>query len=206
MKYTSVVIGMLLGIFLLSCTPKPVLDKAILEQGDRNPDFQAMRANPEQYKGKLYVLGANIIDLKLLPTAAELEALSVPVDKYGYFEAKMRPGSRFLAVLPKDGEMMDPVDFSKGRWVTLAGEFLETRKGKIDQMDYVYPVFLIKQINLWPRETREYSDYFYPPSYYYGPWYDPWYYPYQYPYPYPYPRYHYRLTPPPAQDRRHMIQ
>jgi outer membrane lipoprotein len=69
------------------------------------------------------------------------------------------------------------VEFSRGRWVSIAGEFIETRRGRINEMEYVYPVFQIKQINLWPRTRR----YYYPaPYYYYGPW--------GYPYPYyPYP-------------------
>jgi hypothetical protein len=58
-----------------------------------------------------------------------------------------------------------------------AGEFLEIRKGKIDQMEYAYPVFKIKQIHLWEREEY-YSPgypYYYPYPYW---WYDPWWRPY----------------------------
>ncbi len=72
--------------------------------------------------------------------------------------------------------------FKKGREITLAGEFVDIRKGKIDEMEYAYPVFDIKQIYLWQEEKY----YIYPPYYYYYPYgpylYDPWYRPYPNPY------------------------
>ena len=45
---------------------------------------------------------------------------------------------------------------------------MELRKGRIDEMEYTYPVFRIRQIYLWPRERQ-----YYPATYY-----DPWFYPY----------------------------
>ena len=99
---------------------------------------------------------------------------------------------RFLALSPKDVEMLDPVVYQPGRRITLAGAFVDTRKGKIDEMEYVYPVFQIKQIYLWPKERQNY-----PPSDYY----DPWFYPYPYYYRYPWWRYPYhtpRPAPPPS--------
>jgi outer membrane lipoprotein len=76
--------------------------------------------------------------------------------------------------------------YKKGREVTLAGEFVEARKGKIDEMEYVYPVFEIREIYLWEERTG-----YYPPNYYY-PYYDPFFYgppfmygPWGWPYGYP---------------------
>ena len=73
--------------------------------------------------------------------------------------------------------------YKKGREVTLAGEFLELRKGRIDEMEYVYPVFEIKEIYLWEERQEYYIPYYYP--YYYDPFtyrspflYDSWGWPY----------------------------
>jgi len=57
----------------------------------------------------------------------------------------------------------------------LAADFLELRKGKIDDMEYTYPVFVIRQVYLWD-EYRYYNNYW--PGYY--PYYYPNYYPYYY--------------------------
>jgi outer membrane lipoprotein len=66
--------------------------------------------------------------------------------------------------------LLDPIVYRKGREITLAAEFLETKKGKIDDMEYIYPVFEIRQIYLWD-EMRHYYNY----PYYNYP-YDPFYY------------------------------
>jgi starvation-inducible outer membrane lipoprotein len=47
------------------------------------------------------------------------------------------------------------------------------REGKIDEMEYVFPVFEIRQIHLW-EEQRDYWPYAYPYSYYYYPGWYPW--------------------------------
>jgi outer membrane lipoprotein len=176
-RYTPLLFMLALLLFLFSCAPTPVLNTSYLREGERHVSFRAMREHPEQYKGQLFILGGVIVNLKLSEAEYQLEAIYAPVDQYGYFEDKVRSEGRFLAVLSKDGEMLDPEEFQRGKRVSIAGEFIETRKGRIDQMDYVYPVFRIKQINLWPRVTR----YYYPGPYYHNPWFYPYYsYPYYY--------------------------
>ena len=73
--------------------------------------------------------------------------------------------------------------YKKGRDITLAGIFLESRKGKIDDMEYVYPVFEIRQIYLWDEQPNyNYNLYPYPYGYYANPY---WYHPYWGPWPPP---------------------
>jgi outer membrane lipoprotein len=168
---------------LMSCAP--VLDRRYMTEGEREVSFQALRENTDQYKGTLYVLGGVIVRTKFAETGPQIEAMQVPVDRYGYFEDEGRSEGRFLAVSPKGAGTPDPVMYHRGRRVTLAGEFVEIRKGKIDEMEYAYPVFLIKQVYLWPKERRNY-----PPQYYYDPWFQP----YPYVYGYPWWRYPYYYT------------
>jgi starvation-inducible outer membrane lipoprotein len=122
----------------------------------------------------------------------------VPVDSSGYFSDQGRSEGRYFAVLPQDEAMLDPEVYRPGRRVTLAGRFTGLRKERIEEMDYIYPVFRIVQIYLWPKEDVYYYPY---PGYYYDPWYYPypyfygdfwWGYPYSsyYPY-YPYYPYYY---------------
>jgi outer membrane lipoprotein len=185
-RYATWLFMLSLLLLLFSCAPRPLLDSSYLKDGDRNVSFRDLREHPDQNKGRLFIMGGVIVNLKLSEAGYQLEAMYVPVDRYGYFEDKVRSEGRFLAVLSKEGEMLDPAEFTQGKRVSIAGEFIETRIGKIDQMDYVYPVFRIKQINLWTRDQRYYYYPYYP--YYYGPWF----YPYPYPYPYIY-RYHHRF-------------
>jgi outer membrane lipoprotein len=189
------------GIFILSSCTAPVLYKGYMQEGSRTVSFAALRENPGEYEDRLFILGGVIVRTRLVEAGSQIEALHVPVDNSGYFEESGRSEGRYLALLPKDGAMLDPAIYRRGRRVTLAAEFVDVRKGKIDEMDYAYPVFRIKQVYLWPKERL----YYYPPPFYF----DPWFYPYPYYYGHPwwfYPHYNRPVhvtperprTPPPS--------
>lgn len=171
-----------LAAALTACAP--VLSRELMDQGKRDVPYDQMRRDPGPYKGKLYILGGLIVETRITEKGSQLEVLALPVDSLGYLEYG-RSWGRFLAVSPLNKGILDPVVYKRGREVTLAGEFIEMRKGKIDEMEYIYPVFEIKELYLW----REQMPYYWPPYY---PYYDPWYGPYPFPYdrwgwPYPYP-------------------
>ncbi len=165
------------SFFLFSCAP--VLDRGLMREGQRNVRLDELRANPEAHKGKLYILGGIIVETRLTDQGSQMEVLSVPVDSYGYLEETERSDGRFLAVYPKVKALLDPMVYKKGREVTLAGEFVDLRKGKIDELEYVYPVFEVKQIHIFEEEEYytmyPYPYYSYPYPYWYGPpWWGPW--------------------------------
>ncbi len=176
-----------LCLALSSCAP--VLSKAYMQEGEREVSFDALRENPGSYAGRLYVLGGIIVKSKFTEAGPQIEAVHVPVDGQGYFQEQGRSEGRFLAFLPKDNKALDPLVFRRGRRVTLAGVFTTTRKGRIDEMEYTYPVFEIKQVYLWPKE-RYYAA---QPSYY-----DPWFYPWPYYYWEPWWSFYYYSAPVPS--------
>ncbi len=178
---------LIIGIIsLLAVSCAPALDRQLLKEGERNVSFNELRANPDAYKGRLYILGGLIVETKFAAEGSQLEVLSVPVDSSGYLEEQERSDGRFLAVYPKDKALLDPLVYKKGREVVLAGAFREIRKGKIDEMEYDYPVFEIRQIHLFEEHLYENAMYPYP-----------YYYPY-YPYPYGYSPYWGPWPPPPG--------
>jgi outer membrane lipoprotein len=166
----------IIGAALLLTACSPVLSRELMRQGTRDVPFNQLRETPDDYRGRLFVLGGVIADIRLTEEGSQLEALYVPVDSYGYLKEWDQGQWRFLALFPKSKGLLDPVVFKEGREVTLAGEFLETRKGKIDDMEYTYPVFEIKQIYLWQEQNYySYPRYYYYPYYYNSPFlYDPW--------------------------------
>jgi outer membrane lipoprotein len=198
MKRLQVLLLLAFSLILFSCAP--VLNREYMREGSREVSFQLLRESPDPYKGRLFIFGGVIVRTKVTAAGSQIEAMHVPVDSSGYFKETGSSEGRFIAVLPGDGTLLDPEVYRRGRRVTLAGEFVELRKGRIDEIEYVYPVFEIKQIYLWPRERPYYyyyDDPWFYPYYYWGPW---WYYPYYYRY---YPYYPeppvYRRTPPPTQ-------
>ncbi len=155
-------------LVLFACSP--VLNRELMDQGARDVPFSRLRETPEAYKGKLFILGGLIVETRLIEKGSQIEALSVPVDSHGYLKDTGRSNGRFLAVYPRSKGLLDPLVYKRGREITLAGEFVEARKGKIDEMEYVYPVFEIREVYLWEVQR----DYYWPAYYY--PYYDPFYY------------------------------
>jgi outer membrane lipoprotein len=158
--------------FFSSCAP--VLRADLMKQGTVNVNFPEMKENPGPYKGNLYILGGIISKTTATKEGALIEALHVPVDSRGYLRNLIATDGRFLALFP--GKFLDPLIFREKREITLAGEFIGTRSGRIDEMEYSFPLFEIREIHLWA-ERKEYG-YYEPYPYWYPPypywWHDPW--------------------------------
>jgi outer membrane lipoprotein len=170
----------------------PVLNRDLMNEGVREFQLGHLVETPEVFKDHLFILGGVIVDTRLAETGSQIEAVFVPVNAYGDLRDTGRYHGRFLAVYSRSKGLLDPLIYRKGREITLAGDFIGVRKGKIDELEYTYPVFDIRQIHLW-EEYRPYPyiwsyPYYYPyypyyPYYYYQPFlYDPWMRPYPGPY------------------------
>jgi outer membrane lipoprotein len=167
-RHSLLLITFLSVISLFSCAP--VLRHEIMNMAIRDISFSDINKNPEQFKGKLFVLGGIIVDTKGTPEGSMIEAIYVPVDSRGYLKGVGKSHNRFFALFPKENGFLDPLIFYRNREITFAGEFTEVREGKIDEMDYLYPLFTIKEFYLWPETSRYYI--------YYEPFPYRWYYPY----------------------------
>ncbi len=164
-------------LVLSSCVS--VLKKDLMETGIRDFSLDALMRNPEGYRGKLFILGGTIVHTAPTEEGTLIDAQYVPVDSYGYLEARP-PDDRFLALYPKELGILDPGLYSPNRQITLAGTFTGTRATRIGQTDYLFPLFRIEQIYLWP-SVRYYPSYYFWDPYWGPPWGPPWP-PYGYPY------------------------
>jgi outer membrane lipoprotein len=140
------------AVVLVLSACSPVLTREVMNEGIRDVSFNQLRQAPDEYKGKVFILGGLIAETRFSQKGSQIEALSVPVDSLGYLRESGQPQGRFLAIYPKSKGLLDPLVYKKGREITLAGEFVEVRNGMIDEMEYVYPVFEIKEIHLWEPE------------------------------------------------------
>ncbi len=172
MNFRNGILVAALSMAVVSCAP--VLSRDLMREGTREFNPAYLTETPEAFKGHLFILGGVIVDTKLTEEGSQIEALFVPVDSRGYLEESARYQGRFLALYPRSKGILDPAIYKQGRTITVAGDFLEARKGKIGDLSYTFPVFEIKQLYLW----EDYRNYSYGWPYYY-PYY-PYYYPYYY--------------------------
>ncbi|MEW6584174.1 MAG: Slp family lipoprotein [Nitrospirota bacterium] len=177
-KYTGVVCLILL-LFLISCAP--VLKPEIMSSALRDISPAEIKHDPDSYRGKLFVFGGIIVSTKATAEGSLVEAIYVPVDSRGYLKDVKAADGRFLALFSKESGILDPLIFKRERQITLAGEFVSLREGKIDDMEYTYPFFKIVQIYLWPIRTEYYPIYYEPYPYWWDYpywWHRPYYRPY----------------------------
>jgi outer membrane lipoprotein len=164
-------------IILFSCAP--VLREEFMRKADFEVRFSEIMEDPGLFKGRLYILGGIIAGTTATKTGSVIEALYVPVNIRGYLKSYRSSNIRFLAKFP--GRFLDPLIYREGREITLAGEFVSTQKGRIDEMDYTYPLFNIKELYLWAERKEYYYDAPYPPWHFPYWWYYPgWRYRYYY--------------------------
>lgn len=142
---------------LVSCAT-PVFKKDVMETSVINLPFPALREAPGAYKGKLFIFGGKIVDTKISDEGSLIEGVYAPVDPKGRLEETKTSHDRFLALYPKEKGLLEPDIYREDRKITVAGEFIEMRKGKIEGMEYVYPFFIIKDIHLW-EERKNWTTY-----------------------------------------------
>lgn len=152
----------LIVVSFVSCTS--AIRPDYMQQGTKNPSLAALVRSPDMYRDRMFILGGLIARTTLKPEGSEIEALFVPVDNWGYPQDVALSSQRFLALYPLENGVLDPLIYQKNRRITIAGTFTGTLAGKVDEMEYVFPVFRIMQIYLEPRRPAAVY-YYYPPPY-----------------------------------------
>ncbi len=170
MKLKKLVLAITVVILLGACAP--VLREDLMRRGIFDVRLSEIKQNPEFHKGRLFILGGIIVNTTITSSGSLIEAIYVPVNSRGYLKNVEAPNVRYLA-LYQGKEILDPMIFREKLEITLAGEFIGTRSGKIGEMDYIYPLFEIKELYLW-EEEKDYYRMSYPPWYYPYWRYDPW--------------------------------
>jgi outer membrane lipoprotein len=168
-KFLSLAI-IVIALSLISCAA-PVFRKPVMDEATLNIPFSDLRSHPASYKGRLFIFGGAILRTRVSGKGSLIEAFYIPVDAKGRL-TNLRPSQEwFLALYPKDKGLLDPEIYTGGREITIAGEFIRNRAGKIGKKRYTYPFFRIKEIHLWEKRAHWNT-------------YPEWHYPYDYSYPY----------------------
>ena len=148
-------------------------------------------SDPAPFIGKKVLWGGIIVSSENLAKETKLDIVEVPLTTI------KKPGnpdlSRGRFIVEHEG-FLDTSIYAKGREITVAGKIVGTRKGKIGEMDYTFPVLKGIKLHLWqPREDDYYSSEIYLHL--------PFWYPYYYS-PYPSHRHPSHADPPQAQPPR----
>ncbi|MCE5194567.1 MAG: Slp family lipoprotein [Nitrospiraceae bacterium] len=163
---------LVITLFILLPACRPVISRNVMDMAAFNPSLADLNASSASFKGNLFVFGGKIINTRLTKDGSLIEALYVSVSSKGYIKDYDKQSLRFLALMPKEKGILDPLIFKKDMEITIAAIYRGTKTEKLEELDYQYSYFEITEIYLWQEQQYNFR---YDP---YPFWlYDPWYYP-----------------------------
>ncbi len=139
---------LILPLFIAGCAHQGV-SKESLMLADRTITYPVLRANPDQLAGKYVHLGGTIAGVRNTASGGEIEVVELPLNRSGKPETGSASGGRFLA---RGDSFLDPLVFRPGQYISLVGEVRGQKVGLLDNVEYHYPLILIRELHLWKPE------------------------------------------------------
>lgn len=133
---------------LFACAP--VISKQSLREADESLTFQELIKDPERSKGKLMLLGGEIISNTVKEDETWMEVLQQPLDWQLKPKDTDLSHGRFLVHL---AEFRDPAVYAPGRKITVLGKVQGKKILPLQEIMYSYPVLTAREIHLWKPET-----------------------------------------------------
>ena len=162
-----------LSLLLIATGCAPIISKELRKNVSVELTFKEIIKDPDAYKGKIILLSGVILGSKNTKEGTLIEVLQKPGDREGRLKDVDESYGRFLALY---NGYLDVVIYSRGREVVVAGAIKGKRVLPLGEIEYTYPLILVKEIHLF--KVRK-DESFYPyPYWWYPPW---WYHPYWYP-------------------------
>jgi outer membrane lipoprotein len=140
----AVLIGSLAG-----CATDRTIPSSLAKQVDHSVTFPDLQASPDSYKGRLIVLGGEVLSAKRLKNGTQLEVLQLPLDGENMpVHDRTASQGRFLAL---QSPFLDPATVKPGTRVTIVGDVTGAATGPLDEIEYTYPTVEIKHLKVWER-------------------------------------------------------
>ena len=143
----------------------PELEKQI----DTSIAFADLHAAPDNYVGRVIMVGGVVISAKRTEDRTEIEVLQLPNEAGGPSTTeRLRSEGRFLAVRE---EFLDPATVPPGTPIPVVGVVSGSTTRPLDDSEYTYPVLDIKHLTDWSAVASQHSGG--SAAAYYGPYYSP---------------------------------
>ncbi len=148
-------IWFLLGWALaLGCTTSPpVIPESLQQDVDTTVTFLRLRDHVDAYQGRVVVLGGEVLSATGLTEGTRLEVLHLPLGTSHEPSRRLTDSQgRFMAVEPA---FLDPATLPPHTRVTVVGEVTGQTRGKVDEMDYLFPTVAIKHVHVWEEPSSD---------------------------------------------------
>ena len=139
------------SILLSACSSQRIVPESMEPLVDRTVSFQDVLASPESYKGRVLVLGGEVLKAKRLRDSTQIELLQLPLEdgEEPTLDRQQSQG-RFLLL---QQEFLDPATVVEGARVTIVGEVSGAKTERLDDVEYRYPTLILKHLHVWPVQS-----------------------------------------------------
>ena len=145
---------LMLSLVAVGCASSPVGIPETLESHlDKNLTFTDVLTSPESYKGRLILLGGEILKAKRLKEGTQVELLQLPLNKDQEPTTDLKQSQGRMFVLHPGS--LDPATLTPGMLVTFVGEVSGSIIEKMDEVDYRYPTLTVKHWYIWSPATLD---------------------------------------------------
>ncbi|PSV39468.1 starvation-inducible protein [Photobacterium sp. GB-27] len=141
--FRTLFLGLIL-IFMVGCASVP----ASLQTKTKNPitDLRVITEHPTVMQHQEVRLGGIIASIKNEAKQTRVEIVALPLTSDGRPILNSKPQGRFIANVPG---FLDPIEYAKGRLLTVVGQYTEMQKGKVGEYDYTFPVVNASGEQIW---------------------------------------------------------
>ncbi|OQW31789.1 MAG: hypothetical protein A4E19_00260 [Nitrospira sp. SG-bin1] len=154
MRFTSFHARCLASLVMITaaCASPRVIPESLEPLVDRTVTFREVVTAPDSYQGKIVVFGGEVLKAKRLKDGTQIELLQLPLDKgeRPVFDRQQSQG-RFLAI---QQEFLDPATIAAGTSMTIVGELSKAKVEHLDDVEYRYPVVIVKYLHAWPARSE----------------------------------------------------
>lgn len=142
-------------VLMAGCSSQRVIPESLEPLVDRAVTFREVVDAPHAHKGKVLVLGGEVLNAKRLKDGTQIEFLQLPLDKgeKPIFDRQQSQG-RFLAL---QQEFLDPATIVNGTKMTVVGEVVGEKTEHLDDVEYRYPVLIVKHLHSWTEQSPNYA-------------------------------------------------
>ena len=135
-------------ILAAACSSQRVVPELLEPLVDRTVRFPEILSAPESYLGKVMILGGVVLKAKRLKEGTQIELLQLPLDtRERPILDRQQSQGRFLAI---QQEFLDPATIVEGSAMTIVGEVSGSKTDYLDDVEYRYPIVIMKHLHLWP--------------------------------------------------------
>lgn len=138
-----------LTMLVSGCAHYNVVPERLEDQVNHKLRFAQVKDNPDVYKGKVMVVGGEVLSIDRQNNMTKIEVLQLPLtDDFIPADRRTTTEGRFIA-LSRGKDPLDPAVLEKGTAITIVGEILGSEKISVGKDHKEGPVFGIKDLTIW---------------------------------------------------------